>query len=132
MEQYLSEDYGVIEDKNYLTKEEDIEPYFKDDSYDFFDCGQGYYQEEVEVICCIGDKFYKVKIKAEIGSAKQDRGDRLYWVEGIESVIYEEIEKPKPKAREIVLYKVWVTKEEKNILKGFLSENCISYEEQMA
>ena len=132
MEQYLIEDYGVFENKNYLTKEEDIESYFKDNSYDFFDCGQGYYQDEAEAICCIGDKFYKVKIKAEIGSSKQDRGDRLYWVEDIESVTYEEIEKPKPKARMVIMYKVWVTNEEKSQLEVFMNENGISNLEQMA
>ena len=128
MEQYLVEDYGVIEDKRYLTEEKDIEAYFKDEAYDYFDCGQGYYQDKTSVLCCIGSKFYKVKITAEIGSSKQDRGDRLYWVEYIDSITYEEIEKPKPKDRNIYEYKVWVTNEEKSKLEGFLSDNCINYQ----
>ena len=132
MEQYLVEDYGVIEDKRYLISEDQIEDYFRDEAYDLFDCGQGYYQDEASAICCIGDKFYEVIIKAEIESSKQDRGDRLYWVEYVESVTYKEIEKPQPKTRNMIIYQVWVTKEEKNILEGFLGENCISYQEQMA
>lgn len=132
MEQYLVEDYGVIEDKRYLTKEEDIEAYFEDSAYDYFDCGQGYYQDEKSVICCIENKFYNVTINAEIGSQKQDRGDRLYWVEYIKSVTYKETEKPQPKTRIVTIYKVWVTDEEKHQLEAFMNENGISNLEQMA
>lgn len=126
MEQYLVEDYGVVEDKRYLTKEEDIESYFEDNAYDYFDCGQGYYQDEASIICCIENKFYNVTINAEIGSQKQDRGDRLYWVEYIKSVIYEEIKKPNPKSRMVITYKVCVTDEEKHRLENFMNENGIS------
>ena len=128
MEQYLIEDYNVIEDKRYLTEESEIETYFRDSGYDLFDCGQGYYQDEATSICKIRDKFYKVRIIAEIMSSKQDRGDRLYWVESIESVTYEEIEKPKPKGRQYTTYRVLVTKREKESLEGFMSENTMYYE----
>ena len=128
MEQYLIKDYDVIEDKRYLTEESDIETYFRDDGYDLFDCGQGYYQDEATSICKIEDKFYKVKITAEILSSKQDRGDRLYWVESIESVTYEEIEKPKPKDRQYITYKVLVTEHEKDSLEAFMGENIAHYE----
>lgn len=93
MEQYLKDQYNVRE-ISYLESEEDIVSYFMEDPYDYFDCGQGYYEDEVNIIVKIKDKFYNVKITAAIGSSKQDRGDRLYFVENAESVEYSEIEKP--------------------------------------
>ncbi|MEK5036250.1 hypothetical protein MKY96_32895 [Paenibacillus sp. FSL R7-0302] len=93
MEQYLKDQYGVIEDENYLQNEADIVSFFSD-GHEYFETGQGYYEEEVTKICKIGDKFYEVDMLAEIGSAKQDRGDRLYWVEHIKKVDYCEITKP--------------------------------------
>lgn len=132
MEEYSMNDYGVIEDRVYLNKEEDIVPYFEDSAYDLLECGQGYYENEKTVICHTDNKFYKVTINAEIGSQKQDRGDRLYWIEDVNSVIYEEIEKPKPKDRTTVMYKVWVTDDEKIQLEVFMNENGISNLEQMA
>ena len=103
MEQYLKDQYNVRE-ISYLKSEDDIVPYFMEDPYDYFDCGQGYYEDEVEVIVKIKDKFYSVKITAEIGSSKQDRGDRLYFVEGAESVEYKEIEKPVDKNVDKIKY----------------------------
>src|SRR5690625_5962062 len=97
MENYLIEQYDVIEDKRWLKDVSDIEDYFEDIARDYMACGQGYYQDEVDFICNIGDKFYIVDVCAEIGSAKQDVGDRLYWVDSITSVSYREIEKQKPK-----------------------------------
>lgn len=123
IEEYLIKDYNVCYDNNYLKCEEQIEPYFKEDSYDFFDCGQGYSQDEVTVICKIGFKFYKVTIQAEIGSSKQDHGDRLYWVENIEKVTYKEIEKPLPKEDVEFSYSFKMNKDKKNILDSFLKEN---------
>lgn len=58
MEDYLKEQYDVFEDKKWLTKEEDIGDYFLDNGREHFDCGQGYYQEEVELICKVGEAFY--------------------------------------------------------------------------
>lgn len=98
-EQYLIDDWGLFESKEWLKHPEQIEEYFKDVGYEYFECGQGFYQDEAEVYVKIGDKFYNVYITAEIGSAKQDRGDRLYWVENIESVTYDETVKMDPKPR---------------------------------
>ena len=109
MEDYLKKEYNVYEDLKNLVKESQIEEYFLD-YRDIFDCGQGYYQDEVVEICKIEDNFYSVTIKAEIGSAKQDRGDRLYWVEKIESVTYEKIDKPLPKEKQKVEYSLNLTK----------------------
>ena len=128
MEQYLIDDYGVIEDKEYLTKEENIKDYFSDDAYDYFDCGQGYYQDETSVICCIGDKFYKVEITAEIGSSWQDRGDRVYYVDRISSISYVEIEKPKPKEKVSLSCKITTTKGKLKSLEVFMKENKIEYQ----
>lgn len=130
MDSYLIEEYGVIEDKRGLTKESDIEDYFEDNGRDYFDCGQGYYMEETSVICKIGEKFYEVEIEAEIGSSKQDIGDRLYWVERISNVEYEEISKPTPKRKELYQYNVLLTEEQRLKLEVFLKENHIevSYE----
>ena len=102
----LKKQYGIIEDSRYLCEESDIVPYFKDCGIDFFDCGQGYSQDEASVIVAIHETFYKVIMKASIMSAKQDRGDRLYWVEDITSVTYEEILKPEPKSEEIYTFHI--------------------------
>src|SRR5690625_6296404 len=93
MEKYLIEQYGVIEDEGYLKEESDIEDYFEDYARENMDCGQGYFQDEAEFICKIGDKFYEVYVSAEIESAKQDIGDRLYWIGGFNEISYREIEK---------------------------------------
>lgn len=127
MEEYLVKDYGVIEDLKYLKSVDDIESYFSEDVDVDFDCGQGYYQDEGEFICKICDKFYKVKVKAEIGSSKQDRGDRLYWVESVESVEYEEIDKPKPKERVSYTYNIKATENEKAQIEELLKELNIKY-----
>lgn len=127
MEKYLLEDYGVYEDEKYLVNEESIEDYFQDNYYDLFDCGQGYYQDEATVICKIKDKFFEVTLIAEIGSSKQDRGDRLYWIEYIRSITYREIEKPLPKKRTKVNYELNLTVDEKVFLEKFLEENDLHF-----
>jgi hypothetical protein len=76
---------NIIESQ-YLTSVDDIQEFFSDDGDEYFDCGQGYYQDDAEVIVKIDGKYYKVNMTAEIGSERQDRGDRLYFVERVESV----------------------------------------------
>lgn len=125
MEEYLIKEYDVFEDKKYLTKEEEILYYFEDNGRNFLDCGQGYYQDEVDLICKIGDKFYSVFIQAEIMSAKQDVGDRLYWVEYISDVTYQEIDKPQPKEKTKVQYNLLLTGEQKAKLESFMKDNNI-------
>lgn len=127
MEKYLTEEYNVIEDENYLKTEEDIEGYFSDNGNDFLDCGQGYYTEEADLLCKVGDKFYEVSIEAEITSAKQDRGDRLYWVEKVTSVTYNEVDKPLPKSKQKVDYSLTLTNYQKSILENFMKENHIEF-----
>lgn len=127
MEKYLIEQYDVYEDKNWLTSEDEIADAFMDIGREFLECGQGYYQDEESIICKIGDKFYQVDIYAEIMSAKQDVGDRLYWVEDIEKVEYKEIAKPQPKDTEFVTYKLELTESQKNKLEDFMKENHIEF-----
>lgn len=127
MEKYLIEQYDVIEDKNYLTSEDDIKDYFDDNGRDFLECGQGFYQDEAEAICKVGDKFYEVTIEAEIASAKQDVGDRLYWVDNISNVTYKEIDKPEPLSKEKVQYNLMLTSQQKYALERFMKENYIEF-----
>lgn len=78
----------IIEDKKHLTSEDDIESYFEDAGHELLECGQGYCQNKGEFVVKIDENYYDVTILAEVGSARQDRGDRLYWVEDITSVSY--------------------------------------------
>jgi len=127
MEKYLIEEYNVIEDKDYLKTENDIKEYFNDNAFELFDCGQGYYQDEVDLICKVGNKFYSVSIYAEISSSKQDYGERLYWLEEITDVTYKEIEKPKPKNKNKVQYNLVLTDYQKDKLESFMKENSIKF-----
>lgn len=127
MEKYLIEQYDVFEDPKYLTKESEIIDYFMDGGSDYFDCGQGYFQDEANFICKIGSKFYDVTIYAEIASAKQDVGERLFWVDDILNVEYRETEKPRPKDKTNVSYNLSITKKQKDKLEEFMRENFIDY-----
>lgn len=124
MEKYLKEEYDVYESQ-YLEKEDEIKDYFMDNGRENFDCGQGYYQDEVDLIVKVEDKFFRVDIYAEIMSAKQDVGDRLYWVDGINKVEYREIPKPLPKDRVNVTYSLTMTQAQKNMLEKFMKDNFI-------
>lgn len=123
METYLKEQYDVFEDEKYLTSEDEIQDYFEDNGREFLDCGQGYYEDTADLICKVGDKFYSVSIEAEVISQKQDVGDRIYWVENITKVSYEEIDKPKPRDKTLRLYNLYITDEQKELLEEFLKEN---------
>ena len=127
MEKYLEDEYNVFEDENYLSREEEIEDYFKDCGREWLDCGQGYYQDQVTIICKVGNDFFKVSIEAELGSSKQDYGDRLYWVERIKYVNYEKIEKPKPKEKNLCNYKLLLTKEQQESLENTMKKLNINY-----
>ncbi len=114
LEGYFATDYpDLIQSENGLRSEEEIEDYFRSDYSDFFDCGQGFSQDTAVVLIKIGFKFYHVTLTAEIGSAKQDIGDRLYWVEELEKVEWKETEKPKPILVKSYSYSFEFTLEEK-------------------
>ncbi len=123
MEPYLKDDHGVIQDTKYLKCEEQIECYFKEDYHDLFDCGQGYFQDTAKVIIKIAKKFYEVTITAEIGSAKQDVGDRLYWPESIEKVEWNEIPKPEPKEYQTYDYSFSLNPDQKTGFDSLLRDN---------
>ena len=128
LEPYLEEQYGVIMDKNYLKDVTQIEDYFKDIASDYMDCGQGYCTDTLDKIVKIGEKFYNVHVVGEVGSSKQNYGDRLYWIEGIESVTYKEIAKPVEKKKEQVSYKLELYKEQVKELEGYFKEKGFKYE----
>ena len=98
----LKEQYNIFEDNYFLKTENDIIPVFYNIGADYLDCGQGYYTDSTNIIAYIAGKFYKITIDAEITSAKQDRGDRLYWVDDINLVTYVEIPKPILKSEELI------------------------------
>lgn len=127
MEQYLKDEYDVYEDENWLKNENQIEDYFIDNGGDWLECGQGYYQDETDILCKVGDKFYSVHINAEILSARQDRGEDLFWVESISSVKYKEVEKPKPKGKSFVKYELNLTKDQKEDLENYMKELNIKF-----
>ena len=123
MEQYLKDEYDCYESED-LKHELQIEEHFKEgDFIDEFECGQGYAEDEIVKLVKIGNKFYNVTINAEIGSAKQDRGDRLYWVESIESVSYEEVNKPLPKIYHEYEYNFILNEDQKALLDNFIKNN---------
>lgn len=126
MEQYLVDQYGVVEEKEYLTSTDDIFNFMRDYD-DLFDCGQGYYQEEATLLLKIGDKFYRATAYADIGSAKQDIGDRLYWIEGIKKVEFEEIPKPMPKEILSVKYNLNITADTQRFIEHFFNKHNIEF-----
>lgn len=69
---------------------EEAEEYYKD-SYDRFDCGQWYYENDVDVKFMFDGVKYNANIVADVQSSKQDRWDRLYYIEWIEKVIITKI-----------------------------------------
>lgn len=83
---------NIYENKTELASEEDIEYYFQTAALDELECGQGFYTEEGEAFVQIGETLYLVKFKGEISSSKQDRGDRLYWVEDVIDITYERVD----------------------------------------
>lgn len=128
MEQYLIDEYDVWEDYNWLTCEDDIEEYFKDcDYHELLPCGQGYATEEASLICKIGDKFYHVDIYASTCSAKQDYGDRLFWIESIDKVEWHEIPKPKEKEKKVIEYVMTLNNDQRIYLERIMKEAKINW-----
>jgi hypothetical protein len=127
MEQYLIDDYGVIESEQYLQRVEDIEPYFENCSEGMFDCGRGYYQDEIYRFVKIGDKFYNVRITAVIYNHKQDRGAELYYVNSIADVTYNEIDKPLPILKKLINLEVAISDSRLAELKEWLDTHGVEY-----
>ena len=122
-EQYLFDQYDLVEAD--IDNENEIESYFKDCGYDYFDDWiQGEYEDEVKLFVKVGNKFYDVYIESEVGSQRMDRGERMYFLEGIKSVTFYETEKPSKKPREIEAEEML-----KYILKNYLTEINSDYGE---
>lgn len=121
IKEQIIKDYKVYFDEQYLTSEKDIIPTFEDIGREYLDCGQGYGQDEATVYCLIGQQFYKVEIKASLGSAKQDVGDRLYWVEDIDSITFERVEL-KPIDKKKYSFELILTEQQHDRLQEFLKE----------
>lgn len=127
MEQYLIDDYDVFEDTDNLGCIDDIESYFKDCGRDFLECGQGFYTDEADLIVKIGDMFYNVHITAEVWGDKQDRGDRLYYVNKITDVTYKEIDKPTPMPKQLINLGLAINHNQFSALKAWLDDHHIAY-----
>ena len=123
MEQYLIDEYDVFEDIKGLRYVDNIEPYFEDCGREYFDCGQGYYQDTADLIVKIGNRFFDVRIEAEVWSDKQDRGDRLYYVNNITSVTYTEIHKPLPKPKTTIVLNITASEFDTKLLINWLNEH---------
>ena len=107
----------------YLKSHLQIEDYFKENGREYFDCGQGYYDDTVDLYVKIGNKYYDVTIEAEIGSAKQEYGDRLYWVDDIKSVTYGETTKYPKRLVNSYDYNLSLTDSQKEQLDNYLKVN---------
>lgn len=95
----LQKQYNIFSSLNFLATEDDIIPYIEDIAFDYFDCGQGYYEDKKDFIVYLqsDNQYYKVTVAVDIASAKQDRGDRLYWVDGIKYISFIKIDEPQLK-----------------------------------
>lgn len=95
----LEKQYNIFSSFDFLAVEDDIIPYFEDIALDYFDCGQGFYEDTKDFIVCLQsvNQFYKVTVNIDVASAKQERGERLYWVDGINKITFIKIDEPKLK-----------------------------------
>ncbi len=127
IDKYLETDYNVIQCGTYLKCADMISDYFRDDADEYFEDDDGDVSDEAEVLVKIAQKYYKVSLTAELGSQKQDRGDRTYWVECVRSVSYEEIPKPKQISRNTVAFNCKIGYAEIQMIMGFLDSKGIDY-----
>ena len=74
-------------------QEEGIEAYFKDMGKEYFDCGEGYYEEEATIYVQLDSgKIYEVHMEAICDGNKTDFGDRIYFVDEIIKVEFKEVD----------------------------------------
>lgn len=80
-----------IEKINRIT-EDDIIEYFKDTGREWFDCGEGYYQEEATLYAQLDSgNIYEINMEAICEGNKTDYGDRIYFVDEITKVTFKEV-----------------------------------------
>ena len=72
--------------------EDGIVDYYKDMGKEYFDCGEGYYEDASTIYIELDSgKIYEVNMEAECGGNKTDYGDRIYFVDEITSVTFKEV-----------------------------------------
>ena len=72
--------------------EDDIVDYYKDMGKEYFDCGEGYYEDASTIYVELDSgKIYEVNMEAECVGNKTDYGDRIYFVDKITSVTFKEV-----------------------------------------
>lgn len=89
--------YKTTVDKNYLTKESDIIPYYRDIDSDVFEIDSDSYLDTYTEYCSVDNKTYKVTVTADIGKTHDHNDNDYYCFDGIESVKYEEVTLPEAK-----------------------------------
>ena len=73
--------------------EDRIVDYYKDMGKEYFDCGEGYYQDDATIYIELDSgKIYEVNMDAECEGNKTDYGDRIYFVDKITSVTFKEVD----------------------------------------
>lgn len=120
---------AVLDPSTFAFK--NIESWFKDECE--FDCGQGYYTDECELLVKMDNNFYSLFFCGEIGSKKMDVGDRVYYIEWdtifLSSVT--KLEKPiKPIPFDVKL-NFTLTKEQYNSLLHFCKTNNITVKNEI-
>lgn len=120
-------DYDILEDSNYLTSPDQIEQYFTDNGRDYFDCGQGYFQDEATIFVKIGDDFFDVTITADCIGDWQEYGDKVYHIEKITNVTWEKIDKPISYSRKPVKLIMNLTTNQLEELYNWLHRRRIDY-----
>ena len=74
-----------------LTKD-GIGDYYKDFGKEYFDCGEGYYENTTTIYIELDSgKIYEVNMEAECEGNKTDYGERIYFVDKITSVTFKEV-----------------------------------------
>ena len=72
--------------------EDGIVDYYKDCGKEYFDCGEGYHQDDATIYIELDSgKIYEVNMEAECEGNKTDYGERIYFVDKITSVTFKEV-----------------------------------------
>ena len=73
--------------------EDGIVDYYKDCGSEYFDCGEGYHQDDATIYIELDSgKIYEVNMEAKCEGNKTDYGDRIYFVDEITSVTFKEVD----------------------------------------
>ena len=73
--------------------EDGIVDYYKDCGSEYFDCGEGYHQDDATIYIELDSgKIYEVNMEATCEGNKTDYGERIYFVDEITSVTFKEVD----------------------------------------